>query len=125
MIQKAPTEAVCQASRSTQLMKMTKLTNKCIRVKTRFVFLVGGGRPEPRAAYTFRDDASGGVASFRYPVQDAGRVEHTCFVWAMIWAHFYSVQVHRTCTYHLYFDRCHIILYMPYSHITYKYLLDL
>jgi hypothetical protein len=57
-------------------MKMTKLTNKCIRVKTHVVFLVGGGRPEPRAAYTFRDDASGGVAPFRYPVQGAGRVEH-------------------------------------------------
>ena len=30
-----------------------------------------------RAAYTlFRDDASGGAAPFRYPVQGAGRVEH-------------------------------------------------
>ena len=31
----------------------------------------------PRTAYTlFRDDVSGGVAPYRYPVQGAGRVEH-------------------------------------------------
>jgi hypothetical protein len=40
---------------------------------------------------------------------------HLRFVWAMIWAHFYSVQVHRTCTYHLYtlIGATYIYIYMP------------
>ena len=54
----------------------------------------------PRAAYTlFRDDASGGAAPFRYPVQGAGRVEHMLRMGNDLGSLLFRI---RTCTYNIY-----------------------